>query len=135
MGASPPRVLTGLTGRGRRPRRPPGRRSSSSGRRWACTGTSPCLATGWAQYKAWGATQKVFLKTANGTWYYRVRANPEVELTQGGETKPYRAVALDTPEAQQHMIEIIKKGGAARYWLSRAMLLFAPIKPVRLDPR
>ena len=68
-------------------------------------------------------------------WYYRVRANPEVELTQGGETKPYRAVALDTPEAQQHVIELMKQVGAIRYWLSRAMLLFAPIKPVRLDPR
>ncbi len=27
------------------------------------------------------------------------------------------------------------KGQGVRYWVRRLMLLFAPIKPVRLDPR
>jgi len=27
------------------------------------------------------------------------------------------------------------KGTSARYWVGRALLLWAPIKPVRLDPR
>jgi hypothetical protein len=68
-------------------------------------------------------------------WYHRLRANPDVELTRGGETRPYRAVPVDTPEALAHMEALMGKGGGAGYYAMRAMLLFAPIKPVRLDPR
>lgn len=68
-------------------------------------------------------------------WYHRIRANPDVELIRGGEAKPYRAVPVDTPEALAHVEELMGKGHGARYLLARAMLLFAPIKPVRLDPR
>ncbi len=69
-------------------------------------------------------------------WYQRLRENPDVELVRDGKTQPFRAVALDTPEAERHVKELMKKGaGSAGYYASRAMLLFAPIKPVRLDPR
>jgi len=68
-------------------------------------------------------------------WYHRVRANPDVELIRGGEVKAYRAVPVDTPEALARVRELMGKGRGARYTLARAMLLFAPIKPVRLDPR
>jgi hypothetical protein len=68
-------------------------------------------------------------------WYHRVRSNPDVELTRGGETKPYRAVPVDTPEALARMEALMGRGEGSRYTLMRAMLLFAPIKPVRLDPR
>ena len=68
-------------------------------------------------------------------WYHRVRANPDVELIRGGEAKPYRAVPVDTPEALARVQELMGKGSGAGYTLARAMLLFAPIKPVRLDPR
>ena len=68
-------------------------------------------------------------------WYHRLKANPDVELTRGGETKPYRAVPIDTPEARARMEALMGRGQGSRYALMRAMLLFAPIKPVRLDPR
>ena len=68
-------------------------------------------------------------------WYHRLERNPDVELTRGGETKPYRAVPVDTPEARTRMEELMGSGSGSRYQVMRAMLLFAPIKPVRLDPR
>jgi hypothetical protein len=68
-------------------------------------------------------------------WYHRIRRNPDVELVRGGETRPYRAVPLDTPEALEQVQKLMGKGRGAGYWAGRAMLLFAPIKPVRLDPR
>jgi len=68
-------------------------------------------------------------------WYHRLQANPDVELTRGGETKPYRAIPVDTPEALARMQQLMGKDSGARYTAMRAMLLFAPIKPVRLDPR
>ncbi len=69
-------------------------------------------------------------------WYHRLRRNPDVELIRDGEVHAYRAVALDTPEAEQRVKELMKESnGAIGYYFSRAMLLFAEIKPVRLDPR
>jgi hypothetical protein len=69
-------------------------------------------------------------------WYERVLRNPDVELTRAGETRPYRAVPLDTPEARDHLVGVIKaRTGELRFRLIRALLLFAEIKPVRLDPR
>ena len=68
-------------------------------------------------------------------WYHRVKANPEVELIRSGVAKPYRAVALEDPETKAHVIGVMKSRSAAGYYVSRALLLFAPVKPVRLDPR
>jgi hypothetical protein len=68
-------------------------------------------------------------------WYHRVLANSDVELTRGSETKPYRAVPLDTAEALDRVTRLMGKGQGAGYWVGRTMLLWAPIKPVRLDPR
>ena len=69
-------------------------------------------------------------------WYHRVRRNPEVELVRDGEVQAYRAVALDTPEAEQRIKQLMQESnGPIGYYASRAMLLFAQIKPVRLDPR
>lgn len=68
-------------------------------------------------------------------WYHRLRRNPSVELDRGGERRPYRAVALETPEAKAHMREmLIERVGLARFYLIRGFLLFADVKPVRLDP-
>jgi hypothetical protein len=58
-----------------------------------------------------------------------------VELVRGGEVKAYRAVPVDTPAALERVEELMGKGRGAGYYAGRAMLLFAPIKPVRLDPR
>jgi hypothetical protein len=69
-------------------------------------------------------------------WYERLLANPEVELVRGGETRRYRAVPIDTPESEAHVTMLLKRrAGPARYYVIRALLLFADIKPVRLDPR
>ncbi len=68
-------------------------------------------------------------------WYHRLRRNPEVELIRGGEVQAYRAVPVDTPAALERVEELMGKGRGSRYWVGRVMLLFAPIKPVRLDPR
>jgi hypothetical protein len=68
-------------------------------------------------------------------WYKRVLANPEVELVRDGEGTPYRAVPIDTPEAVGTVTRLMGRGRGARYWIGRTMLLYAPIKPIRLDPR
>ncbi|MAE93315.1 MAG: hypothetical protein CL910_01505 [Deltaproteobacteria bacterium] len=68
-------------------------------------------------------------------WYHRLRKNPKVELERGGVRRPYRAVALETPEAKAHMREmLIERVGLVRFYLIRTFLLFADVKPVRLDP-
>jgi hypothetical protein len=68
-------------------------------------------------------------------WYHRLRANPDVELIRDGVAKPYRAVPLDDPETKAHLIGLMKLRSGAGYYIARALLLFAEIKPVRLDPR
>jgi hypothetical protein len=69
-------------------------------------------------------------------WYHRLRRNPDVELVRGGEVLRYRAVPLETPEAKAHMKELlIARVGTFRYYAIRTVLLFAEVKPVRLDPR
>ncbi|HKC50180.1 MAG TPA: nitroreductase/quinone reductase family protein [Myxococcota bacterium] len=68
-------------------------------------------------------------------WYKRVLANPDVELIRGGQAAPYRAVPVDTPADVEHVQTLMGNGKRARYWIARTMLLWAPIKPVRLDPR
>ncbi len=68
-------------------------------------------------------------------WYHRLRRNPEVEVVRGGEQRAYRAVALETPEAKARMQQmLIERTGLVRFYLIRAFLLFADVKPVRLDP-
>lgn len=68
-------------------------------------------------------------------WYRRVVANPDVELVRAGRTEAYRAVPLDSDEAIETVTRLMGKGQGAGYWVGRVMLLWAPIKPVRLDPR
>ena len=68
-------------------------------------------------------------------WYKRVLANPDVELVRDGKALPYRAAPDDSPEAVERLKRLMGKGGGAQYWVTRAILLWAPIKPVRLDPR
>ena len=68
-------------------------------------------------------------------WYDRVRANPDVELVREGRAEAFRAVPVDTPEAVDRVVRLMGKGTSAGYWIGRTLLLWAPIKPVRLDPR
>jgi hypothetical protein len=69
-------------------------------------------------------------------WYHRLRENPDVELIRAGVAKPYRAVPLDTPEEKAHVVGIMQeRTGVVGYYAIRAILLFADVRPVRLDPR
>lgn len=69
-------------------------------------------------------------------WYERVLANPDVELERDGELRPYSAVPIDTPESEALVRGLLKQRvGPVRFAIIRAMLLFADMKPVRLDPR
>jgi hypothetical protein len=69
-------------------------------------------------------------------WYHRLLRNPEVELVRNGETRAYHAVPIDTPESEARIASLLKqRAGAFRFHLIRTILLFADMKPVRLDPR
>ena len=57
-------------------------------------------------------------------------------MSRGGETRAYRAVPVETPEAKARVRELLEeRAGTARFYVIRALLLFAEIRPVRLDPR
>jgi len=69
-------------------------------------------------------------------WYHRLLRHPDVELARDGEVRAYRAVPVDTPEAEARVESLLRRrNGAFRFHLIRALLLFADVKPVRLDPR
>jgi hypothetical protein len=69
-------------------------------------------------------------------WYHRLVKNPEVELEFEGEVKAYRAVALNDPESKANMHRLIEERvGRVGAAVVRTLLLFAEVKPVRLDPR
>ena len=71
-----------------------------------------------------------------GGWYHRLVRNPDVELVVGDEVRPYRAVPLDDPASEANMKRLIEERvGRVRAGVIRTILLFAEVKPVRLDPR
>ena len=67
-------------------------------------------------------------------WYRRALANPNVELVRDGQAAPYVAVPVNTPETVDKVTRLMGKGRDFRYWVGRTILMFAPIKPLRLDP-
>ncbi len=70
------------------------------------------------------------------SWYHRLLRNPEVELARNGEVRAYHAVAIDTPETEARIKNLLKeRAGVLRFYTIRILLLFADVKPVRLDPR
>ena len=68
-------------------------------------------------------------------WYRRVQSHPEVEPVRGGKASAYRAIPDDSAEAGDTVTRLMGKGSGAGYWVGRTALLWAPIKPVRLEPR
>jgi len=69
-------------------------------------------------------------------WYHRLVRNPEVELVVGDEVRPYRAVPLEDPASKANMKRLIEERvGRVRARVIRTILLFAEVRPVRLDPR
>lgn len=67
-------------------------------------------------------------------WYRQALANPNVALVQDGQETPYVAVPVNTPETVDKITRLMGKGSDNRYWIGRAICLFAPIKPLRLEP-
>jgi hypothetical protein len=69
-------------------------------------------------------------------WYERVLADPQVELEREGARRPYTAVPIDTPESEALVRGLLRERvGPVGFTLIRTFLLFADMKPVRLDPR
>lgn len=67
-------------------------------------------------------------------WYRQALANPNVELVRDGQAVPYVAVPVNTTEAVDKVTRLMGRGSDYRYWVGRTILMFAPIKPLRLDP-
>ena len=67
-------------------------------------------------------------------WYHQALANPNVVLIQDGQETPYVAVPVNTPETVDMITRLMGKGSDFGYWVGRTILMFAPIKPLRLDP-
>jgi hypothetical protein len=72
----------------------------------------------------------------NSSWLGRVRANPEVEVTRAGETRPFRAVPVPDPEVRDRTNRLIlEKYGWAERYLRASMLTPERATSVRLEPR
>jgi len=62
-------------------------------------------------------------------WYRRLPRHPEVEVTSGGATRPYRAVPIAGADAER--VNAAHPLG----WVFRILTGFPPRRIVRLDPR
>ena len=67
-------------------------------------------------------------------WYNRLLENPQVELVRGDDVSPFIAVPVDDARVVAMLTRKMGKGRDFRYWIARALSMFAPILPVRLDP-
>jgi hypothetical protein len=78
-----------------------------------------------------------WLRTGDATspWLARVRANPDVTLTRGGERRSYRAVPVEDAAARDRINALtLEKYG----WREQALRLgmeTAGTTPIRLEPR
>ena len=69
-------------------------------------------------------------------WYRRRGREPgrRARARRSGRALP-RDADSTPPEAVDTVTRLMGKGTSSRYWIARTLLLFAPIKPVKLDPR
>jgi hypothetical protein len=73
------------------------------------------------------------------SWMTRLHHNQNVRIDRGEGRgfEPFRAVPVDSPEARRRAEERMGRGSKGRsllFWGMRAVQLFAPVRPVRLDP-
>jgi hypothetical protein len=72
----------------------------------------------------------------NSAWLVRIRANPEVAVTRGGERREYRAVLVDDAGTRDRINELtLEKYGLAEQILRAVMMDPAGATPIRLEPR
>jgi F420H(2)-dependent quinone reductase len=78
-----------------------------------------------------------WLRTGNpeSPWLARLRANPEVAVKRGGESREYLAVPVEDEATREQInaLELEKYGLAEK--LLRLMIDPAHATPIRLDPR
>lgn len=78
-----------------------------------------------------------WLRTGNpkNPWLARLRANPEVTVTRGGESRAYLAVPVEdeATRGQINALELEKYGLSEK--LLRLMMDTSHTTPIRLDPR
>lgn len=68
------------------------------------------------------------------SWYNRAIENPEVTLQQKGKAISYRAIPLEESVEVERVLSL-RRGGAstAQVFLYQALLLFAPVKILKLE--
>jgi general stress protein 26 len=78
-----------------------------------------------------------WLRTGNpkNPWLARLRANPEVTVTRGGESRAYLAVLVEDEATREQInaLELEKYGLSEK--LLRLMIDTSHTTPIRLDPR
>jgi hypothetical protein len=73
---------------------------------------------------------------AKATWLVRIRSNPEVAVTRGGERRDYRAVPVDDAATRDRINALtLDKYGLAEEILRALMMDPAGATPIRLEPR
>ncbi len=67
-------------------------------------------------------------------WFYRVLENPDIELVRNEKATAYHAVEITDPATLNEVIALrSERESVVSLWLGRALILFAPIKVLRLD--
>ena len=67
-------------------------------------------------------------------WFYRVLENPDVELVRNEKVSAYHAVEITDPATLNEVIALrSQRESIVSLWLGRSLILFVPIKVLRLD--
>jgi hypothetical protein len=73
---------------------------------------------------------------AKAGWLVRIRANPEIAVTRGGERRAYRAVLVEDAATRDRINALtLEKYGLAEEILRAMMMDPAGATPIRLEPR
>jgi hypothetical protein len=78
-----------------------------------------------------------WLRTGNpkNPWLARLRANPEVTVTRGGESRAYLAVPVEDEATREQINSLELEKYALAEKLLRLLLDTSHATPIRLDPR
>ena len=92
------------------------------------------------QTRVWAvdADGSAWLRTGDpkSPWLARLRANPEIAVTRGGERREYRAVLVEDAATRERINALeLEKYGLAEKVLRAVMMDPAGTTPIRLEPR